>query len=85
MLEIIYVLFMLSCVAAQTLETNKQAAALPQLSPEQIRHTFDNVMSDDYIKNLAKDFASKAAQHFMQEMNYQKEALANKLSGQSSK
>lgn len=55
---------------------------LLKLTPEQVMQTFDNVMSDDYIKELAKSFAAKAAAHFMNEIRNQKESLAAKLSNE---
>ncbi|XP_075971181.1 uncharacterized protein LOC142973397 [Anticarsia gemmatalis] len=61
-------------------EKNKQF--LLKLTPEQVMQTFDGVMSDDYIKILAKDFAAKAAAHFMNEIRNQKKAMVEKLNSE---
>lgn len=70
------IFFILCCITAQMLQTKKPVL---QLTSEQIKDTFDNVLSDDYIKKLAQDFASKAAEHFVIEMKNQKNALAEKF------
>uniref|UniRef100_A0A2A4JKG8 Uncharacterized protein n=1 Tax=Heliothis virescens TaxID=7102 RepID=A0A2A4JKG8_HELVI len=49
------------------------------ITPEQIRHSFADVMTDEYINLLAKNFATKAAAHFVKEMSNQKVALDSQL------
>ncbi|PZC78250.1 hypothetical protein B5X24_HaOG202322 [Helicoverpa armigera] len=76
MLKSIPIFLTFFCVSAQLRETNE---ALP-LSPVQIKQSFDNVMTDEYINVLAKDFAIKAAEHFVKELGNQKTAMSSKLS-----
>ncbi|XP_047020650.1 uncharacterized protein LOC124630716 [Helicoverpa zea] len=76
MLKSIPIFLTFFCVSAQLRETNE---ALP-LSPVQIKQSFDNVMTDEYINILAKDFAIKAAEHFVKELGNQKTAMSSKLS-----
>lgn len=43
-----------------------------QLRPEEILNTFQSVISSDYLRTLANEFAIKAAEHVISEMKNQK-------------
>lgn len=47
---------------------------LIQLEAEQIINTFENLISSAYIKSLAREFAEKAAKHFIKQMRTKDES-----------
>ncbi|XP_022816708.1 uncharacterized protein LOC111349722 [Spodoptera litura] len=77
MLKKILILFSFCCAVAQMIPTTKPI--LLKLTPEQIRNTFDNIMSDDYIGVLAKEFAAQAAKHFVKEMKEQRNVIIGRI------
>ncbi|KAF9807341.1 hypothetical protein SFRURICE_007056 [Spodoptera frugiperda] len=77
MLKNILILFSFCCAAVHMVPTSKPI--LLQLTLEQIRNTFDNIMTDDYIDTLAKQFAAKAAKYFTKEMKKQRSAIIGKI------
>ncbi|CAB3242853.1 unnamed protein product [Arctia plantaginis] len=72
-------ILLMFCRVSKQLSVRDQEEYLLKLTPEQVRQAFDNVITDEYIKELAKEFAARAATHFMKEITNHKNLLLSQL------
>lgn len=72
-------ILLMFCGLSKQSDVTDQEEYLLKLTPEQVRQAFDNVLNEDYIKDLAKQFATRAAAHFMKEITNHKNLLLSQL------